>query len=73
MSTEQSPERRLTQLEELLSYQEHRLQQLDEVLLKLHNKFDEVEAKLKQRIDQVETRLDSRTADYDMDEKPPHY
>ena len=73
MSDEQRLRKRVIQIEELLSHQEHVIQQLNDVVLQLRAEHDSVTLKLQQRIDRLETQIDTLSSPYDPNEKPPHY
>lgn len=73
MSDEQRLRDRVIQIEELLSHQEHLIQQLNEVVLQLRRDQDRLRAQFQERIDRLEGQLDSQSSPYDPNEKPPHY
>lgn len=64
---------RVHQLEELLSHQDRRYEQLNSVVVELRAEMDRMTATLRQRIDQLESRMDTSSSMPDLDEKPPHY
>jgi uncharacterized coiled-coil protein SlyX len=64
---------RVRQLEELLSHEAHRYEQLNAAVVSLRAEFDRTAAALARRIEQLESRIDDRSATLDPDEKPPHY
>lgn len=73
MSDYDSLEVRVRQLEELLSHQDHRYEQLNDVLVALRANHDQLKDALARRIGQLESRLEDRASSLDPDEKPPHY
>lgn len=73
MSNSDSLDERVQQLEELISHQDHRYEQLNAVLVELRADYDRMKSGLQRRVDQLESRIDDRTAAHDPDEKPPHY
>ena len=73
MSQEDSLSERVRQLEELLSHQDRRYEQLNDVVVQLRADYDRMKSGLQRRIDQLESRIDDRSAMPDPNEKPPHY
>jgi uncharacterized coiled-coil protein SlyX len=64
---------RVHQLEELLSHQDRRHEQLNGEVVQLRNDLDRMKAGLQRRVDQLESRVDDQSSLPDPDEKPPHY
>ena len=64
---------RVTPLEELLSHQDRRYEQLNQVLVELADDHERLKTVLARRIDRLELRLEDRANPLDPDEKPPHY
>lgn len=64
---------RVLQLEELLSHHEHRLQQLNEVVVDLLADHDSAKAKFQVRLDRLVSLVQTASEPLDPDEKPPHY
>ena len=65
---------RVTKLEELISHQQHLIEQLNEVVLGLRLEFSSMQRKF----DEQQARLKTLTAqasfiEDDPDERPPHY
>ena len=73
MTEEQRLRERVIQIEELLSHQEHVIQQLNEVVLKLRTDYESLSAKLQDRMGRLEGQVDNLSSPYDPNEKPPHY
>ncbi len=73
MSEEQHLRDRVRQLEELLSHQQHVIQQLNEVVLQLRDDHDRLTSKLGHRLDRLEVQIEDQASSYDPNEKPPHY
>ena len=61
------------QLEELVTHQEHLIQQLNEVLLQVRADCDRMKTSFQEKIDRLESLVEHQMSDYDPDEKPPHY
>ena len=67
-------EKRVIQLEELYSHQQHLVQQLDEELVKLRSVIEKLEYRLVVQEDRLKWLIDNRlTLDDIPNEKPPHY
>ena len=67
-------EKRVIQLEELYSHQQHLVQQLDEELVKLRSVIEKLEYRHVVQEDRFKWLIDNRlTLDDIPNEKPPHY
>ncbi|MEC8863673.1 MAG: SlyX family protein [Planctomycetota bacterium] len=67
-------EKRVIQLEELYSHQQHLVQQLDEELVKLRSVIEKLEYRHVVQEDRLKWLIDNRlTLDDLPNEKPPHY
>ena len=67
-------EKRVIQLEELYSHQQHLVQQLDEELVKLRSVIEKLEYQHVVQEDRLKWLIDNRlTLDDIPNEKPPHY
>ena len=67
-------EKRVIQLEELYSHQQHLVQQLDEELVKLRSVIEKLEYRHVVQDDRLKWLIDNRlTLDDIPNEKPPHY
>jgi uncharacterized coiled-coil protein SlyX len=64
---------RVIQLEELVSHQEHLLQQLNNVVSELRSECDGLKDMLGERCDRLESRIENQSSGDLSDEKPPHY
>ena len=73
MSDLKTLQQRITQLEELIAHQDHRVDQLNEVVVGLRAESDRMQGTLARRIDQLESQLDGQASPMDPNEKPPHY
>ena len=73
MSDLENLQKRVTQLEEISSHQEHLIQQLNQVIMELRMEHDQYRARTKLQLEQLESQIDSRSVELDPDEKPPHY
>ena len=67
-------EKRVIQLEELYSHQQHLVQQLEEELVKLRSVIEKLEYRHVVQEDRLKWLIDNRlTLDDIPNEKPPHY
>ena len=67
-------EKRVIQLEELYSHQQHLVQHLDEELVKLRSVIEKLEYRHVVQEDRLKWLIDNRlTLDDIPNEKPPHY
>ena len=67
-------EKRVIQLEEIYSHQQHLVQQLDEELVKLRSVIEKLEYRHVVQEDRLKWLIDNRlTLDDIPNEKPPHY
>ena len=73
MSGQDALERRLIQLEELLSHHEHNYQQLNEVVLGLREEVDALRGSITERLKRLESMADDPASFQRPDERPPHY
>jgi len=64
---------RVIQLEELVSHQDHLLQQLNRVIVQLQAEHNELRSAMQRHVDRLESRIESQTDRMDPNEKPPHY
>jgi uncharacterized coiled-coil protein SlyX len=64
---------RVIQLEELVSHQEHLLQQLNNVVSELRSECDGLKDMFGERCDRLESLIDNKSEGDLPDEKPPHY
>jgi len=74
MTDTSSLEHRLIQLEELVTHQQHVLQQLDEVIVQLRSDADQLTKTILSQQDRIQWLAENATADQTPpDERPPHY
>ena len=73
MSVQNALEKRLIQLEELLSHHEHNYQQLNEVVLGMREEVDALRASFTERLKRLESLVDDPASFQRPDERPPHY
>ncbi len=64
---------RVIQLEELVSHQEHLLQQLNNVVSELRSECDDLKDMFGERCDRLESLIENQSEGDSPDEKPPHY
>jgi uncharacterized coiled-coil protein SlyX len=72
MSDSVGLERRVRQLEELVSHQQHLLEQLNQVIVDLRGDLEGLNRQFIYRLLDLQSQLGRREAE-DPDEKPPHY
>ena len=65
-------QQRILQLEEVVSHQQHLLEQLTQVIVQLRKENDDWRRKLDLRVEQLETQPGQQAGDLPH-EKPPHY
>ena len=68
--------KRVIQLEELFSHQQHHVQQLNDVIIQLRGELDSLQTKYTQQQSRLEAIQESQAAaerEDLADEKPPHY
>jgi len=68
-----SLEDRVTTLEELVSYQQHLLQQLNDVIVTMQSSIDQVDKNTVTKIDRLNWLINNPQSDDLPHEKPPHY
>lgn len=74
MSETEPLQRRIMQLEELFSHQEHLVHQLNEAVIDLRGELARVEAKCNEQEGRIRSLAEHRVTQRDpIDEKPPHY
>jgi len=65
-------EQRLIDLETRLAFQEHTLQQLNDVIVELRNQLDTVSERLRLAEERLRA-IEPAVTDAPADDKPPHY
>ncbi|MDA1053550.1 MAG: SlyX family protein [Planctomycetota bacterium] len=74
MSEMEPLQRRIVQLEELFSHQEHLVHQLNEAVVQLRKELTRVEAKCAEQESRIRSFAEHQMTERDpLDEKPPHY
>jgi uncharacterized coiled-coil protein SlyX len=71
--TSQSLEQRVTQLEELFTYHQHLVQQLNEVAVELRADLETLSKRVATQQKQIEWLTQNNSPVDDREEKPPHY
>ncbi|HFD91995.1 MAG TPA: SlyX family protein [Gammaproteobacteria bacterium] len=66
-------EKRLDELETKVAYQEHTLQQLNEVIARQQQQIDQLETTCELLIERIKAVVEVAQAGSDGDERPPHY
>ena len=64
---------RVIKLEELMTHQQHTLQQLDEVVRNTNLGMEELRRSLRAELDRLKWQFDNRSGEDLPHEKPPHY
>ena len=74
MSATEVLQRRVVQLEELFSHQEHTVQQLNDSVIQLRKELDQLEAKCNEQEGRIRSLAEGHEPTGDpLDEQPPHY
>ncbi len=66
-------DKRITELETRLAYQEHTLQELNDVIYKQQQQIDKVEIMCQHLMDRIQTLSDTDGGGQPANERPPHY
>jgi SlyX protein len=69
----QTPEERIIELETKLAYQEHTIQQLNDIVAEQQRKLDRVESSLKSLVARFRDMSEGVSNINPLHEKPPHY
>ena len=64
---------RITKLEEVLSHQEHTIQQFHQVLLQLGSELESIGTRYETKFNKLQEEIDRLAEPGDPNEKPPHY
>jgi uncharacterized coiled-coil protein SlyX len=74
MSETEQLQRRIVQLEELFSHQEHLVHQLNDAVVQLRRELASVEVKCKEHEGRIRSISENQESVREpLDEKPPHY
>ena len=65
--------KRIVQLEELYSHQQHYISQLNDALLNVRKELDQLSQSVSQQRSQIDWLTENQDADGPANEKPPHY
>ncbi|MCA9217577.1 MAG: SlyX family protein [Planctomycetales bacterium] len=71
--TEKPLEDRVRHLEELVSYQEKLLEDLNAILIVQRDAHDELQRRFELEVGRLDARLERQANPLDPNEKPPHY
>ncbi len=66
-------EKRITELETKVAYQEHTIQELNDVIYKQQQQIDKVEIMCQHLMDRIQTLSDTGSGESSANERPPHY
>jgi len=66
-------DKRITELETKVAYQEHTIQELNEVIYKQQQQIDNIEIKCQHLMDRIQSLSDSSPGEQPANERPPHY
>ena len=66
-------EKRITELETKVAYQEHTIQELNDVIYKQQQQIDKVEIMCQHLMDRLQTLSDTGSGESPANERPPHY
>ncbi len=74
MSDVERLQKRIVQLEEVISHQENTVQKLNESVIDLRTELDRLETRFTQQEGRIRSLAEHHEASSDpLDEKPPHY
>jgi len=66
-------DKRITELETKVAYQEHTIQELNDVIYKQQQQIDKVEIMCQHLMGRIQALSESTGAEQPANEKPPHY
>ena len=66
-------EQRITELETKVAYQEHTIQELNDVIYEQQQQIDKIEIMCRHLMDRIQSLSESGAGDQPANEKPPHY
>lgn len=66
-------EDRITELETKVAYQEHTIQELNDVIYRQQQQIDKVEVMCQHLMDRIQSLAASEGGQQPANEKPPHY
>ncbi len=66
-------DKRITELETKLAYQEHTIQELNDEIYRQQQQIDKVEIICKHLMDRLQTLSDTGSSEQPANERPPHY
>lgn len=66
-------DKRITELETKIAYQEHTIQELNDVIYRQQQQIDRIEIMCKHLMDRIQTLVDTSRSEQLEDERPPHY
>ena len=64
---------RITELETKIAYQEHTIQELNDVIYRQQLQIDKVEIMCQHLMDRIQALSESAGGDQPANERPPHY
>ena len=64
---------RITELETKIAYQEHTIQELNDVVYRQQLQIDKVEVMCKHLMDRIQSMAEAGGGVNDVNERPPHY
>ncbi len=66
-------DKRITELETKIAYQEHTLQELNDIVYRQQQQIDKVEIMCQHLMDRIQTLSDPGSGEQPTNERPPHY
>ena len=66
-------DKRINELETKIAYQEHTIQELNDVIYEQQQQIDRIEIMCKHLMDRIQTLSDSGTNEQPGNDRPPHY
>jgi len=66
-------DKRITELETKVAYQEHTIQELNDVIYRQQQQIDEIEIKCQHLMDRIQSLAETGAGDQPANDRPPHY
>jgi len=66
-------DKRINELETKIAYQEHTIQELNDVIYEQQQQIDRIEIMCKHLMDRIQTLSDTGASDQPANDRPPHY
>jgi len=66
-------DKRITELETKVAYQEHTIQELNDVIYRQQQQIDEIEIKCQHLMSRIQSLAETGSGDQPANDRPPHY